>query len=148
MNRFNHYSPQQLQQQQFQIQQQQQQQLFYNPYLQDQQQQQQQPQYYQPPVPVQPPAQLQQFNGEAETELDEFILDLLTKPQQRLFLLKTELEFEAFIKDERQLRLDFPPMNSYQRLMIHKLAPYYQLNHYHDPLRKGVYVCKTFTTEM
>jgi hypothetical protein len=94
MNRFNPYSPQQMQQHHYQIQQQQQQQpqLFYNPYVQDQQQQ--QPQYYQPP------AQLQQFNGEAEADLDEFILDLLTKPQQRLFLLKTELEFEALIKNE------------------------------------------------
>jgi hypothetical protein len=93
MNRFNPYSPQQIQHYQIQQQQQQQQhQLFYNPYVQDQQQQ--QPQYYQPP------AQLQQFNGEPETDLDEFILDLLTKPQQRLFLLKTELEFEAFIKNE------------------------------------------------
>ncbi|KAG1458396.1 hypothetical protein G6F56_006405 [Rhizopus delemar] len=39
-------------------------------------------------------------------------------------------------------------MNSYQRLMIHKLAPYYKLNHFHDGMRKGVYVCKTDITAL
>ncbi|CAO3664616.1 unnamed protein product [Rhizopus microsporus] len=92
---------------------------------------------------------LQAFNDEVvPTEPDEFILDLLKKPQERLFLLKLELEFEAFIKDKQRFRLDFPSMNSYQRLMIHKLAPYYKLNHFHDAMRKGVYVCKTFITEL
>lgn len=48
----------------------------------------------------------------------------------------------------RKLRLDLPCMNSYQRLMVHKLAPYYKLNHYHDAMRKAVYVCRTFITEL
>ncbi|KAI8968390.1 single-stranded nucleic acid binding R3H [Mycotypha africana] len=97
----------------------------------------------------QPPPTLQQFNDEViQTEPDEFILDLLRKPQERLFLLKLELQFEAFINDETRLRFDIPNMNSYQRLMVHKLAPYYKLNHYHDAMRKGVYVCKTNLTEM
>lgn len=48
----------------------------------------------------------------------------------------------------RKLRLDLPGMNSYQRLIVHKLAPYYKLNHYHDAMRKAVYVCKTFITEL
>jgi hypothetical protein len=48
----------------------------------------------------------------------------------------------------RKLRLDLPGMNSYQRLMVHRLAPYYKLNHYHDAMRKAVYVCKTFITEL
>lgn len=48
----------------------------------------------------------------------------------------------------RKLRLDLPGMNSYQRLMVHKLAPYYKLNHYHDAMKKSVYVCKTFITEL
>ncbi|KAI8378923.1 single-stranded nucleic acid binding R3H [Blakeslea trispora] len=92
---------------------------------------------------------IQEFNDPVvPTEPDQFIIDLLKKPQERLFLLKLELEFEAFIKDSSKLRLDLPNMNSYQRLMIHKLAPYYKLNHYHDAMRKGVYVCKTNRTEL
>ncbi|KAG2211163.1 hypothetical protein INT47_006282 [Mucor saturninus] len=125
-----------------------------NNYYQLQQQQQQlyqpqQPQYtFQTFVPAQPPS-LQQFSDPVvPTEPDEFIIDLLRKPQQRLFLLKLELEIEAFIKDEQKLRLDLPGMNSYQRLIVHKLAPYYKLNHYHDAMRKAVYVCKTFITEL
>ncbi|KAI9474273.1 MAG: single-stranded nucleic acid binding R3H, partial [Benjaminiella poitrasii] len=92
---------------------------------------------------------LQQLNDSViQTEPDDFIIDLLKKPQERLFLLKLELELEAFIKDENRFRLDLPNMNSYQRLMVHRLAPYYRLNHYHNPMRKGVYVCKTFQTEL
>ncbi|KAI8638956.1 single-stranded nucleic acid binding R3H [Parasitella parasitica] len=92
---------------------------------------------------------MQQFSDPVvPTEPDEFIIDLLRKPQERLFLLKLELELEAFIKDEQKLRLDLPSMNSYQRLMVHRLAPYYKLNHYHDSMRKAVYVCKTFITEL
>ncbi|KAG0736621.1 hypothetical protein G6F57_001756 [Rhizopus arrhizus] len=91
---------------------------------------------------------LQPFNDPiVPTEPDEFILDLLKKPQERLFLLKLELDIEEFIKDKRRFRLDFPNMNSYQRLMIHKLASYYKLNHFHDGLTRGVYVCKTVITE-
>ncbi|KAI8364860.1 single-stranded nucleic acid binding R3H [Choanephora cucurbitarum] len=92
---------------------------------------------------------IQEFNDPVvPTEPDQFIIDLLKKPQERLFLLKLELEFEGFIKDSSKLRLDLPNMNSYQRLMVHKLAPYYKLNHYHNAMRKGVYVCKTTITEL
>ncbi|CAO0803086.1 unnamed protein product [Mucor circinelloides] len=115
-------------------------------------QQQQQPyqQQYHPPSQIyQPQATMQQFSDPVvPTEPDEFIVDLLRKPQERLFLLKLELELEAFIKDEQKLRLDLPGMNSYQRLMVHRLAPYYKLNHYHDAMRKAVYVCKTFITAL
>lgn len=45
---------------------------------------------------------MQQFSDPVvPTEPDEFIIDLLRKPQERLFLLKLELELEAFIKDEQ-----------------------------------------------
>ncbi|CAO3664356.1 unnamed protein product [Rhizopus stolonifer] len=102
----------------------------------------------QPQITSPQPA-LQEFVDEViPTEPDEFIIDLLKKPQERLFLLKLELEFEGLIKDKQRFRLDFPDMNSYQRLMIHKLAPYYKLNHFHDGSRKGVYVCKTVITEL
>ncbi|CEP11177.1 hypothetical protein [Parasitella parasitica] len=115
--------------------------------------QQQSYQIYQPPQPQvrihEPQATIEQFNDPVvSTELDEFIVDQLRKPQERLFLLKLELELEAFIKDKEKLRLDLPSMNSYQRRMVHRLAPYYKLNHYHDAMRKAVYVCRTSITAL
>lgn len=80
----NYYQPQQQQQQYHQPQQ------LFNP--------------YQPSIPQQPQytPTLQQFNDSVvPTEPDEFITDLLKKPQERLFLLKIELELEALIKDEK-----------------------------------------------
>lgn len=75
---------------------------YYQQQQQQQQQQQYQPQYtFQTFVPAQPPC-LQQFSDPiVPTEPDEFIIDLLKKPQERLFLLKLELELEVFIKDEQ-----------------------------------------------
>lgn len=80
-----------------------------NYYYQQQQQSQQQPQHLFNPYQQQQqqqvynlPTTLQQFNDEViPTEPDEFITDLLKKPQERLFLLKIEMELEAFIKDEK-----------------------------------------------
>lgn len=74
-------------------QQQQQQQQLYQPYQQ---------QHHPPSQIYQPQATMQQFSDPVvPTEPDEFIIDLLRKPQERLFLLKLELELEAFIKDEQ-----------------------------------------------
>ncbi|KAI8372768.1 single-stranded nucleic acid binding R3H [Radiomyces spectabilis] len=80
--------------------------------------------------------------------LDPFIVDVLKKPQERWFLLKLEQELEAFVNNYQMYRLDLPQMNSYQRRMVHKVAPYFKLSHFHDPLRKAVYLCKTPFTEL
>ncbi|KAI9019198.1 single-stranded nucleic acid binding R3H [Phycomyces nitens] len=81
-------------------------------------------------------------------ELDEFIFELLKKPQERIFLLKLENDLEAFINNYQMYRLDLPQMNSYQRRMVHKVAPYFKLSHFHDPNRKSVYLCKNQYTEL
>ncbi|KAF7728665.1 R3H domain-containing protein 1 [Apophysomyces ossiformis] len=81
-------------------------------------------------------------------ELDEFILGLLKKPQERIFLLKLEQDLEAFINNYQLFRLDLPQMNSYQRLMVHKVAPYFKLSHFYDPVRRSVFLCKNQYTEL
>ena len=45
-------------------------------------------------------------------------------------------------------RLDLPQMNSYQRLMVHKVAPYFNLSHFAEPIRKSVFLCKNPRTAM
>ncbi|KAI7863133.1 single-stranded nucleic acid binding R3H [Spinellus fusiger] len=82
------------------------------------------------------------------SEPDEFILALLKKPQERIFLLKLENDLEGFINNYQMYRLDLPQMNSYQRLMVHKVAPYFKLSHFYDPIRKSVYLCKNQHTEL
>ncbi|KAI8099258.1 uncharacterized protein BX664DRAFT_320865 [Halteromyces radiatus] len=45
-------------------------------------------------------------------------------------------------------RLDLPQMNSYQRLMVHKVAPYFHLSHFFDPLRQSIFLCKNPHTDV
>ncbi|KAJ8659355.1 hypothetical protein O0I10_005070 [Lichtheimia ornata] len=101
----------------------------------------------QPPLPP-PPHYLQQQQqlmgdeSEFSDELDPFIVDVLKKQQERIFLLKLEKELEAFINNSQLYRLDLPQMNSYQRLLVHKVAPYFKLSHFYEPMRKSVTLCK------
>ncbi len=38
---------------------------------------------------------------------------------------------------------DLPPQNSYERLLAHKLADYYNLVHYSPPDSNSIRLCKT-----
>ncbi|KAI9302704.1 single-stranded nucleic acid binding R3H [Cunninghamella echinulata] len=80
--------------------------------------------------------------------LDEFIIELLSKPAERLFLLKLEQDLIQFVKNHQMYRLDLPGMNSYQRLMIHKVAPYFNLSHFYDPARQAIFLCKNPYTDV
>ncbi|CAG8630750.1 3222_t:CDS:2, partial [Acaulospora morrowiae] len=66
------------------------------------------------------------------TGLDGFLLAALKNPKDRLFLLKLDREMERFINDKNHTRLEFPPMNSYQRLIVHRVAQYFKLSHVVD----------------
>ncbi|CAM0141518.1 hypothetical protein VKS41_003766 [Umbelopsis sp. WA50703] len=84
----------------------------------------------------------------ANPALDAVILAALRKPQDRMFLLKLDLEFENFINNPARVRLDFPQMNSYQRLIVHRVATYFKLTHLFDPVRRSIYLCKNVSTEI
>jgi hypothetical protein len=45
---------------------------------------------------------------------------------------------ENFILDTSRTRLEFPPMNSYQRMIIHKVADYFKLIHTVENKKKSV----------
>lgn len=103
-----------------------------------------QPSTFPPPPPYlqQQQQQLMADDSEFSDELDPFIVDVLKKQQERIFLLKLEKELEAFISNPQLYRLDLPQMNSYQRLLVHKVAPYFKLSHFYEPMRKSVTLCK------
>jgi hypothetical protein len=63
---------------------------------------------------------------------DEKLLDALASPKDRLPLLQLEEKILAFISLAQQAGpeiLDLPPQNSFGRLLAHKLADYYSLQH-------------------
>ncbi|KAF9271848.1 R3H domain-containing protein 1, partial [Mortierella alpina] len=75
--------------------------------------------------------------------LDEFLVSALKSRQERLFLLKLDREFCNFIENPSQDVLEFPWLNSYYRMMIHRSAVYFQLARKVDPLLKRITLSKT-----
>ncbi|KAI3630734.1 hypothetical protein MIR68_012169 [Amoeboaphelidium protococcarum] len=67
---------------------------------------------------------------QTQTEtLDGFLVLALRNHNDRELILKLEQDMEYFILDQRRYRLAFPRMNSYHRLVIHRVAQYYNLAH-------------------
>ncbi|KAK9759865.1 hypothetical protein K7432_016669 [Basidiobolus ranarum] len=84
----------------------------------------------------------------ANNELDGFLLAALKSPKDRLLLLKLDQEMERFINDSSRNRLEFPQMNAYQRLIVHRVAQYFKLSHVVDSSKKAVILYKSPETEI
>eukprot|EP01102_Stenamoeba_stenopodia_P012722 TRINITY_DN4044_c0_g2_i1.p1 TRINITY_DN4044_c0_g2~~TRINITY_DN4044_c0_g2_i1.p1 ORF type:complete len:621 (-),score=98.30 TRINITY_DN4044_c0_g2_i1:995-2857(-) len=81
---------------------------------------------------------------------DEFILTALQNPRDRITLLKLEHDLERFI-NSNETKLSFPPMSSYQRLIVHRVAQYFNLEHTAldiYPQQRTVVLLKTPETKM
>ncbi|KAF9136946.1 R3H domain-containing protein 1 [Linnemannia schmuckeri] len=68
--------------------------------------------------------------------LDEFLVNALKNRQERIFLLKLDREFCSFINNPSQPQLEFPTLNGYYRMMVHKVANYFKLTRIVDPSQK------------
>ncbi|KAG0355579.1 R3H domain-containing protein 1, partial [Podila minutissima] len=81
--------------------------------------------------------------NENESTFDEFLITALKNRNDRIFLLKLELEFTNFINSQSQEQLDFPSLNSYYRMVIHRVANYFKLTRVVDPMHKTIIMYKT-----
>ncbi|GAB9466806.1 hypothetical protein Gpo141_00004171 [Globisporangium polare] len=61
--------------------------------------------------------------------MDPVLVACLENPRERLTLLKFEDQIVRFIKNPRESQLVFPPLSSYHRLIIHRLAERCCLEH-------------------
>jgi len=82
----------------------------------------------------------------AIASIDPVLLAALGNPKDRLSLTKLEMDVQRFLRNTHMTRLDFPPMSSYQRLMAHRIAEYYHMEHTAvdlDNSRRAVVLFKT-----
>ncbi|OKL59217.1 hypothetical protein UA08_05533 [Talaromyces atroroseus] len=63
---------------------------------------------------------------------DEKLLEAMSSPKDRLFLLQLEEKIRNFIQDSNEQSLELPPSNAFGRLLAHKLGDYYHLTHFVD----------------
>ncbi|KAF9158865.1 hypothetical protein DFQ26_007169 [Actinomortierella ambigua] len=82
-------------------------------------------------------------SGPFNATLDEFLMTALRSNKDRMFLLKLDREFGFFISDPLKNKLEFPTMNSYHRMVIHRVANYFNLRRIVHPVHKTVVLFKT-----
>jgi len=74
--------------------------------------------------------------------IDPFLISALKCPRDRPVLFGIDNELEMFIKDKYSFQKEFPPMNRYQRMIVHKMAHYFKLGHVYLPDKRAVFVQK------
>lgn len=60
---------------------------------------------------------------------DDKLLEALASQRDRVYVLKIEQDFIDFLKNEKDVQLVLPETNAFYRLLAHKLADYYRLDH-------------------
>ncbi|OLN82228.1 R3H domain-containing protein 2 [Colletotrichum chlorophyti] len=74
---------------------------------------------------------------------DEKLLEAMASPKDRLFLLRLESELIKFVQNSKEPYMDFPPSNSFCRMLTHKLADYYRMTHQYESRIGSVRIFRT-----
>ncbi|XP_071602596.1 R3H domain-containing protein 1 isoform X21 [Heliangelus exortis] len=91
----------------------------------------------------------QEYTDSTGIDLHEFLVNTLkNNPRDRMTLLKLEQEIIDFIGNNEVPRKKFPPMTSYHRMLLHRVAAYFGLEHNVDQSGKSVIVNKTSNTRI
>ncbi|CAH1241637.1 R3HDM1 [Branchiostoma lanceolatum] len=82
-------------------------------------------------------------------DLHQFIVDTLkNNPRDRMMLLKLEKDCIELINEEKTHQKTFPPMTSYHRMLVHRVAAYFGMDHNVDSTGKAVIINKTCNTRI
>ncbi len=75
-------------------------------------------------TPAQPAAQQQ-----AVPKLEHVLQEAIEDPRNKTQLLRYEQDVQKFLRDASAQMFSFPAMGGYHRLMVHRLAEYYCMEH-------------------
>ncbi|XP_037552496.1 R3H domain-containing protein 1 isoform X2 [Nematolebias whitei] len=91
----------------------------------------------------------QDYTDSTGIDLHEFLVNTLKgNPRDRIMLLKLEQDILDFISNNESQKRKFPPMTSYHRMLLHRVAAYFGLDHNVDPSGKSVVINKTINTRI
>ncbi|XP_058405306.1 cAMP-regulated phosphoprotein 21 isoform X9 [Diceros bicornis minor] len=91
----------------------------------------------------------QEYTDSTGIDLHEFLINTLkNNSRDRMILLKMEQEIIDFIGDDNNHYKKFPQMSSYQRMLVHRVAAYFGLDHNVDQTGKSVIINKTSSTRI
>ncbi|KAM9493226.1 R3H domain-containing protein 1 isoform 3-T6 [Clarias gariepinus] len=91
----------------------------------------------------------QEYTDSTGIDLHEFLVNTLkNNPRDRMMLLKLEQDILDFISNNDSHKRKFPPMTSYHRMLLHRVAAYFGLEHNVDQTGKSVIINKTSNTRI
>nr|XP_046237917.1 R3H domain-containing protein 1 isoform X2 [Scatophagus argus] len=91
----------------------------------------------------------QDYTDSTGIDLHEFLVNTLKgNPRDRIMLLKLEQDILDFISNNESQMRKFPPMTSYHRMLLHRVAAYFGMDHNVDPSGKSVVINKTTNTRI
>uniref|UniRef100_A0A8C5DTH2 R3H domain containing 1 n=1 Tax=Gouania willdenowi TaxID=441366 RepID=A0A8C5DTH2_GOUWI len=91
----------------------------------------------------------QDYTDSTGIDLHEFLVNTLQgNPRDRIMLLKLEQDILDFISNNESQKRKFPPMTSYHRMLLHRVAAYFGMDHNVDPSGKSVVINKTSNTRI
>ncbi|OTA87027.1 hypothetical protein M434DRAFT_35560 [Hypoxylon sp. CO27-5] len=100
--------------------------------------------------PVEQPQTLGIVNGSSDAftsmygqNPDEKLLEAMQSPKDRIFLLRLEQDVINFVQSSKEPYMDFPPNNSFCRMLTHKLADYYHMTHSFEAVQGSVRIYRT-----
>ncbi|XP_066597504.1 R3H domain-containing protein 1 isoform X2 [Prorops nasuta] len=77
-------------------------------------------------------------------DLEQFIAETINRNQKdRTVLLKIEKDLIEFVKDRQKVCHKFPTMSSYNRMLVHRVAAYFGMEHNVDQSGQSVIVTRT-----
>ncbi|XP_040910045.1 cAMP-regulated phosphoprotein 21 isoform X2 [Toxotes jaculatrix] len=89
-----------------------------------------------------------EYTDSTGIDLHQFIVDTLnSNPRDRMMLLKLEQDMIDFIPSNSPFK-KFPHMSSYHRMLVHRVAAYFGMEHNVDQTGKAVIINRTSSTRI
>ena len=81
-----------------------------------------------------------------QAPVDDTLLQAMRKRDDRIFFSQYENQMAAFVRDSSRTQLELGAMNAYQRLLIHRCADQFHLDHQLDRATQSITLSKTPAT--
>lgn len=81
-------------------------------------------------------------------EVDPALVEAMRVPRDKAFVRKYEKEMEDQIRNPEIIQWELPLMNTYQRMLVHRIADHYGLGHSLDPTTKQVTLVRKENTHI
>ncbi|CAB1328594.1 unnamed protein product [Coregonus sp. 'balchen'] len=92
-----------------------------------------------PPIKDEEDKDKGEYTDSTGIDIHEFLVNTLkNNPRDRMMLLKLEQDILDFISNNESQKRKFPPMTSYHRMLLHRVAAYFGLDHNVDQTGKSM----------